>query len=144
MIKFGIAGAAAGLAAALALATTATAAERTPAPEGASVRIISPQDGATVTNPVTVVFGVTGMGVAPAGVERKNTGHHHLLINSDLPPLDEAVPASTTSLHFGGGQTEVTLDLPAGETKLQLLFGDHLHIPHNPPLYSEAVTVTVE
>ncbi|MEM8551042.1 MAG: DUF4399 domain-containing protein [Pseudomonadota bacterium] len=128
----------------LVVAGPAMAIEAMPSPEGASVRIISPQDGATVTNPVTVVFGLTGMGVAPAGVELENTGHHHLVINQELPPLDEPIGMSDTLLHFGGGQTEATLELPTGETTLQLLLGDRFHYPHNPPVYSEVITITVE
>mgnify|MGYP005853135025 CR=1 FL=1 len=121
--------------------------ERTAAPENASVYIISPAAGETVTSPVTVKFGLSGMGVAPAGVEQQNTGHHHLLIDIDddsMPPLDRPLPATDQVRHFGGGQTEVTLDLAAGEHTLQLLLGDHLHLPHQPPVMSERITITVE
>lgn len=117
----------------------------TPAPEGASATIVSPADGATVTSPVTVVFGLTGMGVAPAGVEHANTGHHHLLVDVDaLPDLDKPIPADANHIHFGGGQTEVKLELKPGTHSLQLLLGDHYHIPHNPPVLSEKITITVE
>ena len=106
---------------------------------------IQPQDGATVSSPVTVKFGLSGMGVAPAGVEVANTGHHHLLIDVDeLPPLDQPIPADDNHKHFGGGQTETTVDLEPGEHTLQLLLGNHLHIPGDPPVTSEVITITVE
>ncbi|MEM7693536.1 MAG: DUF4399 domain-containing protein [Pseudomonadota bacterium] len=117
---------------------------RLPSPENAAVRIIAPADGATVASPVTVVFGLTGMGVAPAGVDKPNTGHHHLLVNRELPTFDAPVPADETSLHYGGGQTETTLELPAGTHTLQLLLGDWRHVPHDPAVYSDVVTITVE
>lgn len=119
---------------------------RTPAPEGAQVYIIGPEDGATVSNPVTFQFGARGIGIAPAGVEVENTGHHHLLINVDPAELDfdMALPADEQHRHFGGGQTEVTLDLPAGTHTFMLLMGDHLHVPHDPPLMSDAITLTVQ
>jgi hypothetical protein len=121
-------------------------AERTAAPEGASVYIVSPEDGATVANPVTVVFGLSGMGVAPAGVAQEGTGHHHLLINltPDDIDFDNPLPADDQHVHFGGGQTEVTRELPAGTHTLWLLLGDANHIPHDPPIMSEAITITVE
>ena len=133
------------LAVLLGLTVSAFAADRTPSPEGATVYIISPADGATVANPVTVRFGLKGMGVAPAGIEKENTGHHHLLIDvAELPPLDEPIPADDNHKHFGGGQTEVTLELPVGSHTLQLLLGDLNHIPHDPPVVSEKVTITVQ
>ncbi|MEM6382758.1 MAG: DUF4399 domain-containing protein [Pseudomonadota bacterium] len=134
-----------GALAAFAFAGTAHA-ELTEAPEDASVYLIAPEDGATVTNPVTFLFGVDGMGVAPAGVQHPNTGHHHLLINKPLAEvnLEDAIPADDQHRHFGGGQTQVTLELPAGTHTFQLLFGDHDHIPHSPPKFSEVITVTVE
>ena len=129
----------------LGLTASAFAADRTPSPEGAAVYIISPADGATIANPVTVRFGLKGMGVAPAGIEKENTGHHHLLIDvAELPTLDEPIPADDNHKHFGGGQTEVTLELPVGSHTLQLLLGDLNHIPHDPPVVSEKVTVTVQ
>ncbi|MEM7041338.1 MAG: DUF4399 domain-containing protein [Pseudomonadota bacterium] len=128
----------------LPLAGTAIAQDRTASPEGASAYIISPSNGDTVSSPVTVVFGLSGMGVAPAGTEKENTGHHHLLIDTDLPPLDEPIPADDNHVHFGGGQTEVQIELAPGEHNLQLLLGDLNHIPHDPPVASEVVTVTVE
>jgi Domain of unknown function (DUF4399) len=128
---------------ALLLAGPALAADRTPAPPGAVVYFITPADGETIANPVTVRFGLKGMGVAPAGVDKENTGHHHLLIDvAELPPLDEPIPADDQHKHFGGGQTEVTLELPAGTHTLQLLLGDLNHIPHDPPVVSEKITIT--
>ena len=130
---------------ALLLAGPAFAADRTPAPPGAVVYFIAPADGETVANPVTVRFGLKGMGVAPAGVDKDNTGHHHLLIDvAGLPPLDEPIPADDQHRHFGGGQTEVTLDLPPGTHTLQLLLGDQNHIPFDPPIVSDQITITVQ
>ena len=134
-------------AAAMLIATPVLAdGHRAPAPEGAAAYIIAPADGATVSNPVTIVFGLEGMGIAPAGTEQENTGHHHLLINTDPATLnmDESLPASDQVVHFGGGQTQVTKDLPAGTHTLQLLLGDWTHVPHNPPVMSDVITITVE
>ena len=129
---------------ALILAGPALAADRAPAPMGAAVYFITPADGETVTSPVTVRFGLEGMGVAPAGIDKPNTGHHHLLIDApDLPPLDEPIPADDHHKHFGGGQTETTIDLPPGTHTLQLLLADQNHISFNPPLMSERITITV-
>ena len=98
-----------------------------------------------MSSPVTVHFGLSGMGVAPAGIEKKNTGHHHLLVDLDQSPaMGMPVPTDDRHRHFGGGQTEVTLDLPPGEHSLQLLLGDHNHIPHDPPVMSETITITVQ
>ncbi|MFD0860267.1 DUF4399 domain-containing protein [Roseovarius aquimarinus] len=118
---------------------------RSPAPENARAYIVSPADGATVSNPVTIVFGLDGMGIAPANVEMDNTGHHHLLINTDPNELDldTSLPATEQIVHFGGGQTQVTKDLPPGTHSLQLLLGDWSHVPHDPPVLSEAITITV-
>jgi hypothetical protein len=126
------------------VATFAVAQDRTPAPTGAEVYIVSPKQGETVKGPVIVRFGLKGMGVAPAGVKLEGTGHHHLLIDTD-PPEDLDLPLPTTDkvLHFGKGQTETTLELPAGRHTLQLLLGDHSHIPHAPPVLSKKVTITV-
>jgi hypothetical protein len=129
----------------VALCGTAFALERTPAPEGAAVAIIMPEDGAVVSSPFTVYFGLSGMGVAPAGVEWDNTGHHHLLVDlDDLPAMDAPLPFDDNHRHFGGGQTQVTLDLPPGEHTLQLLLADWQHLPFDPPILSEKITVTVE
>jgi hypothetical protein len=117
-----------------------------PAPEGAKTNIVSPADGATVSNPVTVVFGLEGMGLAPAGAAIDKTGHHHLLITIDPGGFDMTTPLHATDqiVHFDGGQTQVTTDLPAGTHTLQLLLGDWTHVPHDPPVMSEAITITVE
>ncbi|SDW33980.1 DUF4399 domain-containing protein [Thiocapsa roseopersicina] len=119
------------------------AVERTPAPEDARAYIITPEDGSTVPQTFVVRFGLTGMGVAPAGADLPKTGHHHLLVDMDsLPPLDQ--PISADILHFGGGQTETQVTLPPGEHTLQIILGDKNHIPHDPPIISERITVTVE
>lgn len=117
---------------------------RTKAPEGARVYLISPQDGAIVSSPVTVRFGLSGMGVAPAGVPVPNTGHHHLIIDAPLPPENAPIPADEKHVHFGGGQTETTIELAKGKHTLQILLGDMNHVPHDPPLVSEQITITVE
>ena len=126
------------------LAAPALAQERTPSPAGARVYFIAPADGATVASPVTVVFGLAGMGVAPAGSEHENTGHHHLIVDAKLPPFDEGIPADEHHRHFGGGQTEVVVELAPGRHTLQLLLGDMNHVPHDPPVYSPSITVTVK
>jgi hypothetical protein len=129
--------------AALALFTSAVA--REPSPAGAEVYIVSPKDGAKVTSPVTVVFGLKGMGVAPAGIKFDNTGHHHLLIDSEVPAdLSQPLAANEKSVHFGKGQTETALTLPPGKHTLQLVLGDSLHIPHEPAVISKKITITVE
>lgn len=115
-----------------------------PAPEAAEVYFISPANGAEVSSPVTVRFGLRGMGVAPAGVDQPDTGHHHVLIDLDeLPPLNQPLPKTGQVVHFGGGQTETTLDLAPGTHTLQLLLGNHLHVPHAPPVLSEKIVITV-
>ncbi len=137
------------IAAALVLATSTVAVsqaqDRTPSPKGAKVFIISPKNGATVSNPVTVKFGIKGMTLAPAGTKQENTGHHHLLIDTD-PPADmsQPLPATDKIVHFGKAQTETTLTLPPGKHTLQLLLGDQNHIPHNPPVLSKKITITVK
>lgn len=140
-----------GLAAVLAMTAPAMAQE-TPAPEGAAVYFVNLEDGAKVTSPVTVIFGLKGMGVAPAGTEKEATGHHHLLI--DRPPfgqgeggaeeLSYGIPADDSHKHFGGGQTQVAVDLAPGSHTLQLVLGDLNHVPHVPPVMSEVITITVE
>ncbi|HXY95783.1 MAG TPA: DUF4399 domain-containing protein [Steroidobacteraceae bacterium] len=123
----------------------ASAAARTPSPPGAEVYIISPKNGAKVKSPVLVQFGLKGMGIAPAGVKFDNTGHHHLLIDSDPPAdLGAPLPATDKLLHFGKGQTETSLTLPPGKHTLQLILGDQSHIPHDPPVISKKITITVE
>jgi hypothetical protein len=118
--------------------------KRTPSPPGAEVYFIAPADGATVSSPVTVKFGLKGMGVAPAGIAMENTGHHHLIIDADLPPLDAPIPADAQHVHFGKGQTETTIELKPGKHTLQLLLGDQLHVPHNPAVASKKITITVK
>jgi len=123
----------------------AAAAARTPSPPGAEAYIISPKNGARVKSPVLVQFGLKGMGVAPAGVKFDNTGHHHLLVDSDPPAdLGAPLPATEKLLHFGKGQTETSLTLPPGKHTLQLILGDQSHIPHEPPVISKKITITVE
>ncbi len=127
------------------IATIAWAADRTPAPAGAEAYIISPRDGATVKSPVTIEFGLKGMGVAPAGVKFENTGHHHLLIDTDvLADLNAPLPTSDNVRHYGKGQTEATIDLKPGKHTLQLVLGDDKHTPHNPPVMSKKITITVK
>ena len=123
-----------------------------PSTEGAKVYFVNLEDGATVSSPFTVVFGLSGMGIAPSGTEKDGTGHHHLLI--DRPPLGEGedgadeflygLPADENHVHFGKGQTEHILDLPSGDHTLQLVLGDMNHVPHDTPVVSEVITVTVE
>jgi hypothetical protein len=117
---------------------------RTARPPGAKLYIISPQDGETVTNPVTVRFGLAGMGVAPAGVGSPNTGHHHLIIDSPTPPADLPIPKDDEHIHFGGGQTETDVTLAPGAHTLRLVLGDKDHMIFEPPLVSETVTITVK
>jgi hypothetical protein len=115
----------------------------TPSPPGAKVEFIDLKDGAVIGPKTTVHFGLHGMGVAPAGTKKANSGHHHLLVDTDLPPLDKPIPNDENHLHFGGGQTEVELSLAPGPHTLQLLLGDADHIPHSPPIYSDKIHVTV-
>ncbi len=116
----------------------------TEAPEDAFAYIIWPNDGEVIPGgDFVVLFGLHGMGTAPAGVDKPHTGHHHLLIDTDLPPLDQPIPATESYVHFGRGQTEHHLVLPKGTHTLQLLLGDANHIPHTPPVMSERITITV-
>ena len=130
----------------LLLAASAIAADlpRTRAPEGVVLYLISPADGDKVKSPVTVRFGLKGMGIAPAGIAQAATGHHHLLIDAPPPPFGQPIPADDHHLHFGKGQTEASVTLAPGRHRLQLLLGDHLHIPHEPPVLSAPITITVE
>lgn len=111
--------------------------------EKPEVYFISPNNGDTVKSPVRIVFGLRGMGVAPAGTEVPNTGHHHLIIDAPLPPLDENIPMDENHVHFGGGQTEASIELSPGTHTLQLLLGDLYHMPHEPAVYSKQITITV-
>jgi Domain of unknown function (DUF4399) len=134
------------LGAALVLAVSGIAlADRTPSPAGAEVYIVSPKDGAKIKGPVTVVFGLKGMGIAPAGVKFDNSGHHHLLIDTDAPTdLSLPLPADDHNVHFGKGQTETTLTLSPGKHTLQLVLADYLHTPHVPAVISKKITIVVE
>jgi len=116
----------------------------TPAPEDAELYFISPADGETVSNPVIVRFGLKNMGVAPAGIQADNTGHHHLLINTELPSLDLPIINDENHRHFGNGQTQTSITLPSGAHTLQLLLGDFAHIPHEPVVKSKPITITVK
>jgi hypothetical protein len=131
---------------ALAVGIPGVATAQTSAPPNASVYIINLKDGDTVTSPFKVQFGLTGMGIAPAGVERPNTGHHHLLIDTTLTPdeLKQPIVMDAKHMHFGGGQTETMLTLPPGQHRLQLEFADWSHVPFNPPVMSPIVSVTVK
>src|SRR5271167_4079445 len=127
------------------LAAFAVAADRIAAPAGAEVYFIAPRDGATLHDPVTVRFGLKGLGVAPAGVKFDNTGHHHLLVDTDFSELklDAPIPATDKILHFGKGQTETSLTLTPGKHTLELVFADYLHNSFDPPLHSQKITITV-
>jgi len=119
--------------------------EKSKAADNANVYIISPADSETVTNPVKIVFGLEGMGVAPAGIEFTNTGHHHLLIDvAELPDINLPIPSDDNHKHFGKGQTETVIELEPGEHTLQLIFGDHMHIPHDPVVVSKKIKINVE
>lgn len=117
---------------------------RTPSAEGARVFFITPSDGDTVSSPVQLEFGLSGMELAPSGTDRPNSGHHHVIIDHDLPILSLPVPADAQRVHYGDGSSETELDLAPGQHTLQLLLADHLHIPHIPPLFSERISITVE
>jgi hypothetical protein len=128
------------------IATFAVAQERTPAAPNTEVYLIAPNDGAKLHGPVTVRFGLKGMGIAPAGIKFDNTGHHHLLIDTDISELklDAPLPATDKVVHFGKGQTETTLTLPPGKHTLELVFADYLHNSFDPPLHSKKISITVE
>ncbi len=132
--------------AAIAIAFAPATAGETPAPDGAAVYFVNLSDGDTVSSPVLVQFGLRGMGVAPAGTEKERTGHHHLIVNEAIEgeELNEPIPSDESHRHFGGGQTEVTIELPPGANTLQLVLGDWSHVPHNPPVMSDRITVTVK
>jgi hypothetical protein len=121
----------------------AAAGKRHASPKDAKVYFIQPSDGAYVTPNPVIRFGLLGMGIAPAGFEKANTGHHHLLVDAELPPLDQPIPNDFNHLHFGAGQTEAKISLPLGPHKLRLLFADDAHVPHDPPVYSNEITVMV-
>jgi hypothetical protein len=124
-------------------AAPGSAAERQPAPKDAYAYIGWPNDGEVVTQRFKVWLGLRNFGVAPSGVNRPNTGHHHLLIDTDLPRLDEPIPNDKKHIHLGAGQTEVFVELPPGRHTIQLLMGDYDHVPHDPPVMSKKITVFV-
>jgi hypothetical protein len=127
------------------LAVDAPGLPTTQAPSGASVYIISPANGATVGQEVTVRFGLEGMGVAPAGVNKEHTGHHHLLVDvKELPAAGQPIPKDDNHIHFGGGQTETTLKLKPGTHTLQLELGDQNHVPFEPAVVSKKITIHVK
>ena len=133
------------LAAVCAVGAVVAQVAKTKAPDNAKVYIISPKNNDTVSSPFTVQFGMKGMGVAPAGVNTPNTGHHHLLIDDPNPDMNVPLPTGNDKIrHFGGGQTEVDLTLPAGKHTLQLVAGDYLHTPHDKPIMSDKITITVK
>lgn len=118
---------------------------KTKSVEGAKVYFVAPKDGATVSSPFTVQFGLKGMGVAPAGVQFPNSGHHHLLIDVEkLPDTNAPLPVTDNIKHFGTGQTEADLTLPPGKHTLQLVLGDYVHVPHDRPIVSDKITITVK
>lgn len=122
----------------------AVLAGRSPAPPNAEVFIIWPADGAVITGgKLWVRMGLHNMGIAPKGIDLPHVGHHHLLIDSELPPFDEPIPSDRNHLHFGAGETEARIELPPGKHTLQLLLGDPNHIPHDPPIYSKKISITV-
>jgi hypothetical protein len=117
-------------------------ADRLSAPPGAKVYIIWPLNGQVVSGGFWLRMGLSNMGVAPAGVDRPNTGHHHLIIDAPLPPVDEPIPSDANHLHFGAGQTEARIELPPGRHTLQLLLGDKDHMSFDPPIVSTQITLT--
>ena len=121
-----------------------SAVEKSSSPDKVMLYIISPQDGDTVSSPVKVIFGLNGMGVAPAGIKMKNTGHHHLLIDlAQLPDINLPIPSDDHHRHFGKGQTEAFIELDKGQHTLQLILGDHMHVPHEPPIISKKIRIKV-
>jgi hypothetical protein len=133
------------LAAAVAVAVVAHAdLPRTASPAGAKLYFITPTNGETVSGKLTVRFGLAGMGVAPAGTAAADTGHHHLIVDAPLPALNLPIPKDDKHVHFGGGQTETTIALAPGQHTLQLLLADANHIPHDPPVVSEQIRITVK
>ena len=123
----------------------AYAIQKSKASDNAKLYIISPADGETVSSPFKIVFGLEGMGVAPAGIKFNNTGHHHLLIDlTELPDTNSPIPSDDNHRHFGKGQTEALIELEPGEHTLQLMLGDHMHIPHDPVVVSKKIKINVK
>jgi hypothetical protein len=117
---------------------------RTPSPQGARVFFITPSDGDRVTNPISIEFGIEGMSVTQAGDDQPNSGHHHLLIDTDVPDPSLPIPATPNHVHFGDGSTSTQVTLEPGAHTLRMLLGDHRHIPHDPLVISEPISITVE
>ena len=117
---------------------------RKPSPEGARVWFITPGNGTEVTSPVVLEFGLEGMELRPAGDAAEHSGHHHILVDTGLPPMNLPIPTDANHVHFGLGQTSVELSLEPGPHTLQLLLGDDLHIPHDPPVMSQVLHITVQ
>lgn len=124
-------------------ANDAAGLQRRPAPDGARTYIIEPADGATVSSPVKVLFGLSGAGVIPSGNAHDSAGHHHLLVDTVPPDFNQPIPSDDNHRHFGGGQTETEIELEPGTHTLQLLLGDERHIPHEPPILSTVITIEV-
>ncbi|EKS66542.1 hypothetical protein BURK_031879 [Burkholderia sp. SJ98] len=145
MLRRTVLGALASLAALAADSSFSAARARTPAPPNAEAYIIWPPDGAVITGgKLWVRMGLRNMGVCPKGVDLPNVGHHHLLVDTDLPPLDQEIPSDRNHLHYGAGETDARLELPPGKHTLQLLMGDYNHVPHDPPVYSKKITIIVK
>lgn len=117
---------------------------RSPSTEGARVFFITPADGDVVSSPVQLEFGLSGMDLVPAGDQSPNSGHHHIVVDSELPIFGQPVPSDDHHMHFGDARSKTELTLTPGQHTLQLLFADYLHIPHDPPVFSEQITITVE
>jgi len=124
--------------------TSAPKIQRSEAPKNAVVYFIAPNPNTVLSNPVKVKFGVTDMEIVPSGQNTPLTGHHHIIVDADLPNMNFPIPADENYIHFGDGSSETTLNLNKGDHTLQLIIGDYLHIPHNPPVYSDKITITVE
>lgn len=126
------------------LLSTSVWAQNTPSPQGAEVYFINLKDGSTVKSPVLVQFGLKGMGVAPAGTAKENTGHHHILVDVENPNLEMPIPTDDNHKHFGAGQTETSLELKPGKHTLQLVLADLSHFPHKPAIISKKIHITVK
>lgn len=124
--------------------TAAPMMPRSAAPASARLYFVAPSDGDITSSPVHIEFGLDGMTVVPAGTDKPASGHHHIIIDAELPPFDQPVPADANHIHFGDGRTSTMLELAPGTHTLQLLLGDHLHIPHQPPVISEPISITIE
>jgi len=110
-------------------------------PNDPSIEIISPKDGEKVPKKFKVMFAAHNVAIVPAGTNQENSGHHHLIINGELPDLTK--PLGSNVMHFGKGQTETDLELPVGVHTLQLVLGDKAHKPHQPAIISKKITIKV-